>query len=57
MTIKTDDGINIYVLPDNAKCKLCGLDPFYAEVCPLSNCSICYPNYCEFYSEESEEEE
>ena len=53
--IKTLDGIDIYVLPDNACC--CASDESVSPTelldCPLGN-NICHPDGCVHYDEITE---
>jgi len=51
MEIKTIDGIEIYCLPDGAKCKLAGVSPVELTDCPKGGWECC-PESCEFYEEE-----
>ncbi len=57
--VKTDDGIDIYVLPDSAKCELCGESPtdiiWLPDGCPEKKFDwdmVCKPSYCPYYTEE-----
>ena len=56
MTIKTDDYIDIYCLPDYAKCMLAGISPEKLDYCPARKFDyygmMCLPNQCEHYTEE-----
>ena len=56
--VKTDDGIDIFVLPDSARCDLADENPLYMselpEGCPEQKCAwddICRPSYCNHYCE------
>lgn len=56
MEIRTKDGMMIYCLPDNARCKLTGRNPESMCECPIFNFDdlgdICVPELCEEYEEE-----
>ena len=56
--LKTDDGIDICVLPESATCELAGENPLdmrdLPEGCPEKKCYwdfVCRPAYCPYYSE------
>lgn len=57
--VKTDDGVDIYVLPDGATCVLCGENPLYMTWLP-DGCPekvhdwdvVCKPSYCPYYTED-----
>lgn len=55
MEIKTIDGIEIYCLPDCAKCKLTGKSPLEMIECPIKAFDdfgdVCNPDLCEHYEE------
>ena len=52
MDIQTDDGIEIFVLPDTAFCSLCKGNPLFLNgKCPVTDTDICKPSYCYFYGE------
>ena len=60
MTVMTDDGIEIFVLPDSARCILCGENPLDADECPecpdtRGREGVCYPSYCNYYTERENE--
>lgn len=57
MQIKTLDGIDIYVLPDNARCAASdGFEsPEALLECP-TGCEVCYPDGCINYMEITEGE-
>lgn len=54
MTIKTDDYIDIYCLPDYAKCELAGISPEMLDDCPARKFDyygmMCLPSQCEHYT-------
>lgn len=56
MEIWTKDGLMVYCLPDNAKCKLTGKSPEEMYECPVCNFDnygdICVPALCGEYEEE-----
>ena len=58
MKMTTSDGIDIYYLPDNAYCKVCGCNPETADECPLRKfddfVDVCKPDVCEHYTEDDE---
>ena len=58
MQIQTLDGIDIYVLPDNAKCAASDgcVSPEKLDECPMG-CKICFPDGCTNYFEPWEGEE
>lgn len=55
MDILTEDGIEIYCLPDTAYCKISGENPESMIGCPLfafdDYGNICKPNLCGEYTE------
>ncbi len=51
MTIKNSDGIDIYVLPDCARCALEDKSPLEMDDCP-ENRDFCCPDSCDYYSED-----
>ena len=59
MKINTRDGVEIYVLPENAKCIRTGKSPLEMGKCPLCNFDDygdeCVPDVCEYYTEEGED--
>lgn len=57
MTVKTSDGIRIYVLPDCAKCKITGEHIDDMDECPCCDSGICTPDTCFNYDEDWEEEQ
>ena len=56
MIVKHDADINIYVLPDTAKCKCSGVSPLDMDECPLRRFDCfgmeCWPGECEEYTED-----
>ena len=58
MSIKDESGIEIYCLPDCAKCTLTGKSPEDMDECP--GCYFdtfgyeCHPGECEYYTEDWE---
>ena len=58
MTIQTNDGIDIYCLPQNAICRVTGENPLRMSMCPI--CSnddfgnLCIPEECMHYVEGKE---
>lgn len=59
MEIKTKDGIDIYVLPPCAWCKVAKKDIEDMDACPMCNFDdfgdICVPEICEHYTEDKNE--
>lgn len=57
LDVKTSDGIDIYILPDCAKCLASDEHtcPLYLDDCPLGN-EVCYPGECDEYTEDWNEE-
>jgi len=55
MTIM-DDGIEIFCLPDTARCKAAGCDPFDVDECPRGM-DVCEPGSCDCYTEEEFEKD
>lgn len=55
MDIKTLDGIDIHVLPDNARCAASDgfVSPEKLDECP-TGCEICHPDGCINYMEVDE---
>ena len=59
MNVRTQDGIEIYVLPETAQCMLTGKSPLDMDGCP--GCIYgydgvtCIPESCLFYTEERTE--
>ena len=55
MDIKTKDGIDIFVLPESARCLITGEHLFYIDECPMKNFDdfgdICVPEMCREYTE------
>ena len=55
MNIRTPDGIEIYCLPDCAKCTYSSESPEDMDVCPIRNFDDlgleCVPELCEYYTE------
>lgn len=55
MRYKTHDGVEFFVLPDNARCKIKGVHPDYLYSCPNTGYGICNtvcsPDNCMFYEE------
>lgn len=58
MEIMTADGIRIYCLPDNARCKCVNASPEMLMECPICNFdyvgNICVPELCHEYTEGGE---
>ena len=52
MTIRTSDGIDIYCLPDCAKCKYTGELVEDMDECPVNDSGVCIPDYCYWYVED-----
>lgn len=50
------DGVEIYILPDCARCKSANENPLYIFECPKGK-DICFPAYCEEYTEEEQKTE
>ena len=57
--VKTDEGDGIYILPDSARCTLCGENPLFIidlpDGCPEKKLPFdytCRPEYCEYYTEQ-----
>ena len=53
MTIKTDCGIDIYVLPDYARCAMAKKNPIEMNDCPEGR-DFCCPDSCDYYSENTD---
>jgi hypothetical protein len=51
MTIMDESGIEIFVLPDCARCELAGCNPCDLNDCPRG-LSECVPDSCLYYTEE-----
>lgn len=51
MEIMDESGIEIFVLPDCARCELAGRNPCDLNDCP-KGFDVCEPGNCEYYSEE-----
>lgn len=51
MTIKTPDGLDIYCLPDCARCRLADASPEEMDECPMKR-EHCVPEVCEEYTED-----
>ena len=51
MTIMDESGIEIFVLPDCARCELAGCNPCDLNDCPRG-LSECVPSSCLYYTEE-----
>ena len=55
MKIRTREGIEIYCLPDNARCSICNKNPEEMDECPIKNFDDlgleCVPELCEEYTE------
>ena len=56
--VKTDDGIDIFVLPESALCELAQENPLYMndlpDGCPMKDSAwacVCKPSYCNYYGE------
>lgn len=61
MEIVTEDGIEIFCLPDCARCKLTGKSPTEMIECP-EHCfdvfgDVCRPDDCDYYEENWEAKE
>lgn len=56
MEYRTPDGIEFFILPDNAKCRYAGTHPDRMETCPLCRFDrfgdVCIPEECGHYSED-----
>ena len=54
LKVCTADGIDIYVLPDCAKCTLTGKSPLDMDKCPALNFDdygdVCCPVECDYYT-------
>ena len=54
MNIKTSEHIDIYILPDSAKCELTGKSPSDMNECPsceFDDEDLCIPENCIYYTE------
>lgn len=53
MKIQTLDGVDIFVLPDNARCAASDgfVSPLELNECP-TGCEVCHPDGCINYMEE-----
>ena len=58
MTLLTEDGIEMFVLPSVARCKCANERIEDMPDCPIKNFDdtgdICIPDLCEYYTEEVE---
>lgn len=52
MIVKTSDGVDIYILPDCAKCKFTGEHIEDMDECPCCDSGICTPDTCFNYEED-----
>lgn len=56
MKIRTSDGIEIFVLPENAKCTESGMSPEKMDKCPLNAFDMwgfcCIADRCDCYTED-----
>lgn len=59
MNVKAEKDIDIYVLPDSAKCKLTGKSPLDMDMCPMMQFDRfgmeCWPGECDEYAEDEGE--
>lgn len=59
MNINTPDGISVFCLPDNARCKISGESPCDMDCCPICNFDdygdFCVPELCDEYTEVDDE--
>ena len=59
LRIRVDATIDIYVLPDTAKCKCTGVSPLNMDDCPLRRFDVlgmeCWPDACNEYTEDEED--
>ena len=53
MEIVTEEGIDIFCLPDNGMCEAIGLHPTEIDKCPLKEFGedFCIPERCPYYTE------
>lgn len=55
MNVQTERGIDIFCLPDNARCKLYNENPLEMGRCPCMKFDdfgdVCIPDLCEEYEE------
>ena len=60
LRIRDSADIDIYVLPDTARCKCTGVSPLDMDACPLrqfDNLGMeCWPGDCDEYTEDEEDE-
>ena len=54
MTVLTDDGVEVIILPDCAKCTASdgNKNPFALDECTLNNEDECRNDYCPYYVED-----
>ena len=56
MDIKTTSGIDVYSLPECARCGMSDLSPELMDECPIrnfdNNGEICVPELCDAYTED-----
>ena len=61
LNVRADATIDIYVLPDAARCKCTGKSPLDMDECPQRKFDYlgceCWPGECEEYTEDEEAEE
>ena len=59
LRVRNDEIIDIYILPDSAKCKCTGVSPLDMDACPLHRFDDfgmeCYPGECDEYTESEED--
>ena len=55
MEIKTEEGLDVFVLPECARCRLTGENPMDMDCCPISKVDdfgdVCMPEMCDEYQE------
>lgn len=54
MRVRTTDGIDIYVLPECARCTRTGMNPLDMDFCPYGSWNDCVPDACAEYEETEE---
>lgn len=58
LRVRHDAIINIYVLPDTARCRCTGQSPLDMDECPLRKFDYlgceCWPGECDEYTEDKE---
>lgn len=51
MQYETTDGVEFYILPDDAVCELVNKHPDDIDRCPFDGGDVCIPEICIYYQE------